>query len=436
MLPRKKPEANTLDYRHRWPTQQTLVVPAEGVAPKRVKILQAMSLPLLWLNVKIDHWQNGIDEHMRSIETRKQESSSDSNMMSHRKGIFGKPRPGKSTHPYDTGIDPTATSESIPMVEPSITATPENPTANPGGRKLLDWHKSPSSRDTPNPDTRQAESTQNSQEHPHPLPGPTIRKGGSAFRTKWQRSAAKKSEPSSGQAAAQAQPQEGHQEEDHSAYIELPRKRRSAWKSVRDRRSTPHPHPPPPPHPHPHPYPHPYPHPSRDVHGPRIVIEQPNKPPSPKNKQKATVASAIATESGNPASESPIIRLLSSLVGRSASPRHTISPLDISSGGAQETTLPNLPYRRSQGTPGSGTSSSARRGRVWFPLMRYPQRGTSASPASVPEGNAARNENRCPACGYCKAAEIPSRSNSARVSSATAQTDSWFRKLRKGVRTQ
>ncbi|KAI0849197.1 hypothetical protein F5Y00DRAFT_235894 [Daldinia vernicosa] len=58
----RKKEKAVVDYRHRWPTQQTLYesrVLQEGEVkdkPKsrRVKALEAVSIPLLWINMKIE----------------------------------------------------------------------------------------------------------------------------------------------------------------------------------------------------------------------------------------------------------------------------------------------------------------------------------------------------------------------------------------------
>ncbi|KAI1644593.1 uncharacterized protein F4817DRAFT_367366 [Daldinia loculata] len=83
----RKREKAVVDYRHRWPTQQTLYESRElreGEAkdkPKsrRVKALEAVSIPLLWINMKIEI----------------------------RDSISANTKPGKSTHPYDTGVEDT-----------------------------------------------------------------------------------------------------------------------------------------------------------------------------------------------------------------------------------------------------------------------------------------------------------------------------------------
>ncbi|KAI0113505.1 hypothetical protein F4814DRAFT_460570 [Daldinia grandis] len=83
----RKKEKAVVDYRHRWPTQQTLYESRElreGEAkdkPKsrRVKALEAVSIPLLWINMKI--------EILDSIPANT--------------------KPGKSTHPYDTIVEDT-----------------------------------------------------------------------------------------------------------------------------------------------------------------------------------------------------------------------------------------------------------------------------------------------------------------------------------------
>ncbi|KAI1407711.1 hypothetical protein F5Y13DRAFT_195059 [Hypoxylon sp. FL1857] len=87
-----------VDYRHRWPTQQTLYESrefSEGELGKpksrRVK-------------------QDDIDHHMELIESRKQKRPSTSTLFEYpqaTRSTTAKTKPGKSTHPYDTGVGET-----------------------------------------------------------------------------------------------------------------------------------------------------------------------------------------------------------------------------------------------------------------------------------------------------------------------------------------
>ncbi|KAI4866022.1 hypothetical protein F4820DRAFT_447498 [Hypoxylon rubiginosum] len=115
---RKNKKKAVVDYRYRWPTQQTIYesrVLREGEQkekPKsrRVKALEVISIPLLWINMKIESWQDDIDHQVELIEARKQKRPSDlslSETSRKRKSVAAKTKPGESTHPYDTGVGET-----------------------------------------------------------------------------------------------------------------------------------------------------------------------------------------------------------------------------------------------------------------------------------------------------------------------------------------
>ncbi|KAI1074241.1 hypothetical protein F5B20DRAFT_464926 [Whalleya microplaca] len=123
----KKQTKHEVDYRYRWPTQQTLIesrdlnVYPEGEIERpnsmRIKALEAIAVPLLWMNTKLEDWQDDIDHHVEALEARKQKRPSTSTMSLSapesprtRRSLTGSAKPGKSTHPYDTGIGRTETS--------------------------------------------------------------------------------------------------------------------------------------------------------------------------------------------------------------------------------------------------------------------------------------------------------------------------------------
>ncbi|RYP03307.1 hypothetical protein DL764_005233 [Monosporascus ibericus] len=112
----RQPGKSTPDYRDRWPTCQTLVAPAaEDDVPIRVKALEAISRALGWLNLVTEHLQKDINEHIWALEAKRLECLSATSLQtSPRRGVFGTPKPGKSTNPYDTGVPPMATSETVP----------------------------------------------------------------------------------------------------------------------------------------------------------------------------------------------------------------------------------------------------------------------------------------------------------------------------------
>ncbi|KAI1499918.1 hypothetical protein F5X99DRAFT_388182 [Biscogniauxia marginata] len=141
----KKKKKDEVDYQNRWPTQQTLVeswiserYPDEDPGKrksKRVKALETVSLPLLWMNMKLEQWQDDIEHRVELIEARRQKRRStsslpeDHNAQSYRTARMTS-SPGKSKHPYDTGVsEPTETEPAIPedSIAPSSQAKPEEP---------------------------------------------------------------------------------------------------------------------------------------------------------------------------------------------------------------------------------------------------------------------------------------------------------------------
>ncbi|KAI0003547.1 hypothetical protein F4779DRAFT_601623 [Xylariaceae sp. FL0662B] len=122
----KKQARHEADYRYRWPTQQTLVeshdlnvYPEDEIEkPKsmRIKALEAVAVPLFWMNTKLEDWQDDIDQHVEALEARKRKrptmssaSASVSGSPGTGRSKMGSTKPGKSTHPYDTGISRTET---------------------------------------------------------------------------------------------------------------------------------------------------------------------------------------------------------------------------------------------------------------------------------------------------------------------------------------
>ncbi|KAH9884355.1 hypothetical protein F4778DRAFT_562470 [Xylariomycetidae sp. FL2044] len=107
-----------VDYRERWPTVQTLIERSQLSSFEshnqtsrrrslRVKALDAIAAPLLWMNIKLEEWQDEIDHRVELIQSRQEERSNPSNETgTTRSGILvpepKRGKPGKSTHPYDT----------------------------------------------------------------------------------------------------------------------------------------------------------------------------------------------------------------------------------------------------------------------------------------------------------------------------------------------
>ncbi|KAL7621788.1 hypothetical protein AAE478_007287 [Parahypoxylon ruwenzoriense] len=111
----RKREKHAVDYRHRWPTQQTLFESRDlnegglGNGPKsrRIRALEVVSIPLLWINTKIESWQENIGRRVEFIEEQKRERPSVTSLsesLKKRRFIPADTRPGQSTHPYDTGV--------------------------------------------------------------------------------------------------------------------------------------------------------------------------------------------------------------------------------------------------------------------------------------------------------------------------------------------
>ncbi|KAI1134223.1 hypothetical protein F5Y05DRAFT_399218 [Hypoxylon sp. FL0543] len=130
----RKKEKAVVDYGRRWPTQQTLHEPRDELddeehssKPKsrRVKALEAVSIPLQWMNLRIESWQDGIDHRVELIESRKQKRPSPSTSFEcsgKARYRTAKTKPGRSTHPYDTGVAKSTAGDvrkSIPQQPPS-----------------------------------------------------------------------------------------------------------------------------------------------------------------------------------------------------------------------------------------------------------------------------------------------------------------------------
>ncbi|KAI0168916.1 hypothetical protein GGR52DRAFT_552824 [Hypoxylon sp. FL1284] len=120
-MKRRLKKENALDYRGRWPTQQTIHESRifrdrdqrDKPTSRRVKALEAASIPLLWISTKIESWQDNIDHQMEMIEARKQKRLSASTLSETsraraRRSAAANTRPGESTHPYDTGVGETS----------------------------------------------------------------------------------------------------------------------------------------------------------------------------------------------------------------------------------------------------------------------------------------------------------------------------------------
>ncbi|KAI1333649.1 hypothetical protein F5Y15DRAFT_339122 [Xylariaceae sp. FL0016] len=117
---------NRIDYRQRWPTVQTLVesrddhgnpISSQEKKSRRIRALQAVSTPLLWINMRLEDWQVSIDHRVALVETRQQsqlQSSTSSKSKEPQQRDFkllGHRKPGKSTHPYDTAVGRPASTE-------------------------------------------------------------------------------------------------------------------------------------------------------------------------------------------------------------------------------------------------------------------------------------------------------------------------------------
>ena len=120
----KNPEKDEPDYRYRWPTQQTLISQeSDDVQTKLDKALRAVGQPLLWFHPKTEpsEQKGGSQESGPEVRVPK------------RTAIFGTPKPGKSRHPYDTGVPPMATT--VPAVAPEVPEVPEPDASAKAGAK-------------------------------------------------------------------------------------------------------------------------------------------------------------------------------------------------------------------------------------------------------------------------------------------------------------
>ncbi|KAI1494913.1 hypothetical protein F5X96DRAFT_420343 [Biscogniauxia mediterranea] len=111
-----KKKEDDIDYKTRWPTQQTLVeslISKDGPEEKssmRIRALEAASIPLLWMNMKLEQWQDGIEQRVDHIEAQRQRRCSILSLgEGHNEQSYNvatkSTSPGKSKHPYDTGVD-------------------------------------------------------------------------------------------------------------------------------------------------------------------------------------------------------------------------------------------------------------------------------------------------------------------------------------------
>ncbi|RYP64804.1 hypothetical protein DL770_009135 [Monosporascus sp. CRB-9-2] len=339
----RKSEKSTPDYRDRWPTQQTLVAPAaEDEVPIRVKALEAISMTLEWLNLVMEHLQKDIDEHVWALEAKRREYLSATSLQtSRRRRLFGTPKPGKSTHPYDTGVPPMATSETVPVVEPWKSDVSNKPGERPKTGRFVLFRKVSKAKASPDPDPGQE--SQHSHEPPKPPQPPMVDTSSSEPRRKcrWRRFSKRRESQT---AQTPEKPHEVDEAEDVAASIS-PRER---WKKAKDRR--------------------PSAYPGR-VHDPTsMAAQRAPKDPSLKNKQKVTVPPSVDT--GQSVPDSPLVRFLAALRRHSASPHETITPLEVN---ADRGARPSTPASRraSQETRASGASSGRqRKGRAEFPLKR------------------------------------------------------------------
>ncbi|RYP79271.1 hypothetical protein DL769_003051 [Monosporascus sp. CRB-8-3] len=317
----RKSEKSMPDYRDRWPTQQTLLAPAvEDDVPIRVKALEAISTALGWLNLVIQHLQKDIDEHVRALEAKRRERLSATRLeTSPRRGVFGTPKPGKSTNPYDTGVPPMATSETVPVVEPWKLDVSNKPEERPKTGRFVLFRDVSNANAGPEPDPGQE--SQHSHEHPEPPQPPTVDTGGSEPRRKyrWRRFGKKRESQT---AHTPGKPREEDEAEDVTASISP----RGRWKRAKDRR------------------PSAYPGRVRNPTG--MAAQRAPKDPSPKDKQNGTVPSSMGTGPAVP--DSPLVRLLAAFRRHSTSPHEATTPLDINAGSGARPSIPG-PRRRSIG---------------------------------------------------------------------------------------
>ncbi|RYP51780.1 hypothetical protein DL768_002927 [Monosporascus sp. mg162] len=318
----RKSEMSTPDYRDRWPTQQTLVAPAaEDDVPIRVKALEAISTTLGWLNLVIEHLQKDINEHVCALEAKRRGSPSATSLQtSPRRGFFGTPKPGKSTNPYDTGVSPMVTSETVPVVESWKSDVSNKPEERPKtGRFVLFWKVS-KAKASPEPDHGQE--SQHSHKHPEPPQPPTVDTGSSEPRKKCQwRRFGKRRESQTAQTPEK--PRDENVVEDIVASIS-PWER---WKKAKDRC--------------------PSAYPGRVQDPTSTAAQRAPKDPSLKDKWKVTVTPSVNTEPSAP--DSPLVRFLAALRRHSTSLGESIMPLDIN---ADNGARPSTPGSRRHGIGG------------------------------------------------------------------------------------
>ncbi|RYO76732.1 hypothetical protein DL766_007878 [Monosporascus sp. MC13-8B] len=295
-------EKSTPDYRDRWPTQQTLMVPAavDGV-PIRIKALEAISASLGWLNLVIEHLQKDIDDHIYALEAKRRERLSVMRLeTSPRRGVFGTPKPGKSTNPYDTGVPPMATSETVPVVEPWKSDVSNEPEERPKTGRFVLFRKVSKAQASPEP----APAQESRHSHGHTGPSRALRvvdRGGAEPRRKcrW-RLFGKKREWQTAQTA------EKLREAEEVENVAAPISPRERWKKAKDRR------------------PSAYPGRVRDPAS--MAAQRAPKDPSPKDRQKGTVPPSADTGPSIP--DSPLVRFPAALRRHLTSPHKSTTPLD------------------------------------------------------------------------------------------------------------
>ncbi len=351
--------------------------------------------------------QEGIDEYVESIETQRQERMSEPDVTSPpRRRIFGTAKPGKSTHPYNTGIDPTATSESVPLVEPARSDTTESSDAGLNVKRILPWRKSPKVKLTSEPAIRGNRGHSRSPSESAEVP--KKRKQVPVFRREWRNPPSRTSQP-------HATPPGGQpQEKNQSGNTEPLNRLQMAWGGVKVRRARTH---------------------AGDLHSSSTTDQQTSGPSDSKNKQReAPPAPTPAAGTGQPVPESPIIRFISSIRKHSPSPlRETISPLDINSEVVPQGSARPVSNQPISETRGSDSPSTQQRGRNWLPFKRTPLEGTPVSVPKTAEGGDV--ENRCPTCGHSKPAPSP-RPRNAPTSSAIQNDTGPSKRSRRWSRTQ
>ncbi|RYP42575.1 hypothetical protein DL767_000099 [Monosporascus sp. MG133] len=320
----RESEKSTPDYQVRWPTQQTLMVPAaEDDVPIRVKALEAISTTLGWLILVMEHLQKDIDEHVWALEAKIRERLSATSLQtSPRRGVFGAPKPGKSTNPYDTGVPPMATSETVPVVEPWKSDVSSKPKERPKTGRFVLFRKVSKAKARLEPDSCQE--SHHSHERPEPPQPPTVDTGSSEPRRKcrWRRFD-KRRESQTVQTLEK--PCVEDEAEDVSASIS-PRER---WKKGKGRR--------------------PSAYPCRVQDPTSMAAQRAPKDPNLKEKQKATVPPSVNTGPSVP--NSALVRFLAALRRHSTSPDEIVTPLDTNADSGARPSTPGSRRRSIGGRP-------------------------------------------------------------------------------------